>query len=455
MLRRIPRQLPSALAGTTIDDTLRTAGVGVLNIRSVYDFGNGDAGLFDVVNFADIQAMADPLTTTAAQRPVRFLRVTKAVAIPNNDTRDFINAAFGPTVNQGMREIVGYVPVAPDGSVKVQVPADVPLAVSLVDADGRRVGARHQSWIQVRPGETRSCTGCHTGASERPHGRATAEFPSINTGAQTTGQPFPNTVASLPADFGETMAETRYRHSQIALDNTCLPGDTAAQRIEKDCDATSLSRDLIDSDVWTNATPTAQLTLSYDGLTTTAPGGGNCVPPNWTSFCRVVVNYETHIHPIWSVVRPNPADTCTACHTSIDVANANAPRIPDAQLDLGDDGPNENDDRFKAYRELFFGDVQLTLDADGNLVPLQVPVLDENGDQVLDENGEPVTQTVAATPGPSLSSAGAAQSNFFTIFAAGGSHQGRLTNDELRLIAEWVDVGGQYYNNPFDAPLDD
>jgi len=29
-------------------------------------------------------------------------------------------------------------------------------------------------------------------------------------------------------------------------------------------------------------------------------------------------------------------------------------------------------------------------------------------------------------------------------------HRGMLTDAELRLIAEWLDLGGQYFNNPFD-----
>jgi hypothetical protein len=28
-----------------------------------------------------------------------------------------------------------------------------------------------------------------------------------------------------------------------------------------------------------------------------------------------------------------------------------------------------------------------------------------------------------------------------------------MTPSELRLVAEWADVGAQYYNNPFAAPL--
>jgi hypothetical protein len=28
-----------------------------------------------------------------------------------------------------------------------------------------------------------------------------------------------------------------------------------------------------------------------------------------------------------------------------------------------------------------------------------------------------------------------------------------MTPAELRLIAEWLDIGAQYYNNPFDVPV--
>ena len=33
------------------------------------------------------------------------------------------------------------------------------------------------------------------------------------------------------------------------------------------------------------------------------------------------------------------------------------------------------------------------------------------------------------------------------------SHAGFLTAAELRLISEWLDIGAQYYNDPFQAPL--
>ena len=40
------------------------------------------------------------------------------------------------------------------------------------------------------------------------------------------------------------------------------------------------------------------------------------------------------------------------------------------------------------------------------------------------------------------------------LFRTGGAHEGFLTDIELKLIAEWLDIGAQYYNNPFDAPED-
>ena len=50
---------------------------------------------------------------------------------------------------------------------------------------------------------------------------------------------------------------------------------------------------------------------------------------------------------------------------------------------------------------------------------------------------------------------GAALSDrFFSRFSdpADTDHFGTLAAAELKLIAELLDIGGQYYNNPFDVP---
>ena len=51
--------------------------------------------------------------------------------------------------------------IEPDGSFQIQVPGDVPLAVAVIDEAGRAFQT-HTNWIQVRPGETRTCDGCHS-----------------------------------------------------------------------------------------------------------------------------------------------------------------------------------------------------------------------------------------------------------------------------------------------------
>jgi hypothetical protein len=55
---------------------------------------------------------------------------------------------------------------------------------------------------------------------------------------------------------------------------------------------------------------------------------------------------------------------------------------------------------------------------------------------------------------PSLRAGSAGGSvSFFSIFAPGGTHAGRLNPAELKLVSEWTDIGAQYFNDPFLAPL--
>ena len=66
--------------------------------------------------------------------------------------------------------------------------------------------------------------------------------------------------------------------------------------------------------------------------------------------------------------------------------------------------------------------------------------------------GDPITAPIVVPA--SMSVAGAIFSaRFFDRMRSGGSHAGYLSDAELRLLAEWLDIGGQYFNNPFDAPI--
>ncbi len=62
---------------------------------------------------------------------------------------------------------LGTVPLAPDGSFHARVPADRALALQAIDAEGRAV-LNELTWMYVRPGERRTCAGCHNPRSASP-----------------------------------------------------------------------------------------------------------------------------------------------------------------------------------------------------------------------------------------------------------------------------------------------
>ncbi len=139
--------------------------------------------------------------------------------------RDIDDTAFGPNRALGMRDILGYAPIEPDGSVKVKVPANVAFNISVLDARGRRLdgvlGSRHTNWLQVMPGEELECNGCHNRdqhSAARPWPRRPDRFRECRRADD--GSPFPNTNAALFADAGETMAEVRNR---VMCGGACEP----------------------------------------------------------------------------------------------------------------------------------------------------------------------------------------------------------------------------------------
>jgi formylglycine-generating enzyme required for sulfatase activity len=66
-----------------------------------------------------------------------------------------------------VKRILGTVPVAPDGSANFRVPANLPLALQPLDADGRALQLM-RSWMTAMPGEVISCAGCHERQNTAP-----------------------------------------------------------------------------------------------------------------------------------------------------------------------------------------------------------------------------------------------------------------------------------------------
>ena len=439
-----PPAIPDGMNTFPLDPTLADSGEAVLNIRNVYDFDGGAV--------VDIPTMADPLQTAAAARPARFLRIEKAVSIPDDDLVDLDNTAFGVTTQFGMKEIISYSMIEPDGSVMVKVPANVALQISVTDENGKRITERHQNWISLRPGQELKCQGCHVGNSGLSHGRYDA-FESAYAGAQAGWFEFPNTDPQWYIDSpGETMAEVRARVTCANAGNVC----DSTSSIEPSMNA-------IYRDVWT-ADPTVRannldIDMLYTDLMTQSPTSLAC-QQDWQAQCRSVINYESVIHPLWSLPRPQfdalgapildgngvQIDRqCTLCHTQIDPADGATVIVPAGQLELTDGLSPDEPDHFHAYRELLVTD---------NLQELVNGALVEAQQQVgVDIDGNPIFDVIPI-PSPASAAGARASGDFFGRFEDPNNleHYGVLSSAERRLIAEWLDVGAQYYNNPFDVP---
>jgi hypothetical protein len=430
-----PRALPAVILDQIItpgslESTLVSEGVGVLSIQSVYDFDGVDIASPDIATVRSLPA-SDP------RRTARFIRIEKPVSQPDDDVRDIDNAAFG--VTGFMREILGYAPIEPDGSVKVKVPANVAFQFSIVDANGRRIqdSPIHSNWLQLRPGETRECNGCHrpaTQANPSSHGRS-GLFASVNPGAPGTGQPFfAGGSATISPDQGETMAQARARQS-------CTSGTPR-------CADLNLNMAPVFTDVWTDPaqrTPDPDITnLSYvdTTFTTTPPTAAACI----TAWASTLWDKPRIIDDGMGVVLADNTCSRAGCHnTTNDMA---MPMVPAADLDLQAVASDEQQLQLRSYRELFFTDNQQVVNM-GALQDLLVP-------GPPDQNGNPTQVTVGVGPYLNAGSArGARSAAFLARFAPGSgtTHAGYLSAAELRLLSEWLDIGAQYFNNPFDPAV--
>ena len=432
------RAEPSATDPSAVDAALAAQGMALIEVRSVYDtdgLGRMGEGMLTAVDLpagcsagiakrapldsldtrpmvADLARMKDPADAAYGCAPARFVRATRAVAPPSSTMG--LRSVIGETEFE-QQQILGYAPIEPDGSFKLKVPADTPLAFSVIDAKGRGIQT-HLNWIQVRPGERRTCDGCH---SPRRGG-------AINSGATANTMPTSLRAAIAGAhQSGETMAALRTRLDPTALD---------------------LQPDMTYSDIWADTTKPgivarAPITVRYTGNARAADDLVTAAPANG------IINYPTHVAPIWTRPRgTGGADTCTNCHAD------------SARLDLR--ATTAGTGRLTSYEELVLGD----------------PVIDPvSGLPVtrLEEGIAMVVRGAALVETSSGGATGMARSSRLTEILFGetlkaGSdalaahpnppisapnHALLLNAAEKRVVTEWMDLGGQYFNNPFDGGI--
>lgn len=88
--------------------------------------------------------------------------------------------------DQGRPKLLGTAPVERDGSFFVQVPADQPLQIELLDA-GEKTLQRESGFFWMRRGEQRGCVGCHAGPETSPENAVPMILLKSTTPADLTG----------------------------------------------------------------------------------------------------------------------------------------------------------------------------------------------------------------------------------------------------------------------------
>jgi hypothetical protein len=432
-----PRTEPNVVEPTTVDPALAAQNMALIEVRSVYDTDGLNrmaaqmlvsadlaAGCTTAIpqrapteatdtrsSVADLARMKDPADPAYHCAPVRFVRAIRGVPPPAGSTG--MRTAIGETDFEQV-QILGYAPIEPDGSFKLQVPADVPLALSVVDAEGRSFQT-HTNWIQVRPGERRTCDGCHS-----PRRGA-----ALNSGATVNNMPAAiKTALSAQHQSGETLASLRTRLDPSAL---------------------TLSSSPVYTDYWADTTRSgitarASVAMLYTGNTDPADDLATAAPSNG------VINYPDHIAPLWTRSRgPNGSLTCTTCHAD--------PAKLDLRATVAGTG------RVSSYEELVMGDP--VIGADGRpVIRLREGVPEVVRGPALVETSSGASNTAGQARksrlteilwGQTLLVGGDARTAHPNPPGTAPDHSRMLNKAERRLLAEWMDLGGQYYNDPFDA----
>ncbi|MDP2004591.1 MAG: hypothetical protein Q8K45_02855 [Rubrivivax sp.] len=445
------RPEPNVVEPTTVDPVLKAQDMALIEVRSVYDtdglqrmaepmFVAADrpAGCVRSIPLTaptdpadtrtqvpDLARMKDPADAAYGCAPARFVRAIRAVPPPSGSMG--LRQAIGETDFE-QQQILGYAPIEPDGSFKLKVPADVALALSIIDSEGRAIQT-HTNWIQVRPGERRTCDGCHS-----PRRGA-----SLNSGSVVNTLPAGlNRALSAQHQSGETLASLLTRLQPAAL---------------------TLSADAVFSDRWADTTQVGvnalpSISLRYTGNANTTDDLATPAPVNG------LVNYPDHIQPLWTRARgPAGAHTCTTCHADT------------AKLDLR--ATVSGTGRLVSYEELLLGDP--VIDAVTGLPVIRVrdgipevvrgAPLVETSSSAANSAGQArksrLTEIVwgqtllagagARTAHPNPPASVSTGSGATAVSTAIPDHATLLNKAEKRLLAEWMDLGGQYYNDPFDG----
>ncbi len=164
-------------------------------------------GYINMFNLPLLQALIETLEPRAKvlRDDLRFVRVLAAEKMGEDDLApvdpgqvrngDVASTRVSNGVHQPARAL-GTVPLGPDGSFYIEIPANTPVKFQALDAHQMAVGAQHERWIFANPGEVlfhsthmavydQRCAGCHGTLDGRPEA-AFAPLPDAVTGASVS-----------------------------------------------------------------------------------------------------------------------------------------------------------------------------------------------------------------------------------------------------------------------------
>jgi hypothetical protein len=124
---------------------------------------NQSTGRLVLENIYDGRRMKD-----IAKGSIKKLLVMQQLPKPVNFSGGMEPLTIGGTFT--LAQLLGEVPVYPDGSAFMELPALQSLFFVALDAEERPVKRMH-SFVTVQPGETTSCVGCHEQRQKAPHPR--------------------------------------------------------------------------------------------------------------------------------------------------------------------------------------------------------------------------------------------------------------------------------------------
>ena len=390
----------------------------------------------ETIYYGNIAALSDPTQAPMSERSARFIRVLVQQA----------DSTFA---------IKGYSDIQPDGSALFQVPANTSFKFEVVNARSKALNEmagsdypyqyfqRLQTPLEVAEGETLHCVGYLKNENDDI-------IPHCSTDEDT--------YASQRINHGASAANTPWANanSNITASN---PGDTMAQALQEylagqSINSTTLSAGPSYQDYWTpeetGLVKSPSIDVDYSSLTTNAPTTIACQEA-WNDDCVITINYANHIQPLWEEEgRGILKKACVDCHDNRGFTRLNL------KNDLNSDNKLAAFDRLFDYESSYM----YILNRFSVVLPINCRRLVEPPFAI-----EPTNDCFTCYSQRLMSHNGAVQSgNFFDVFDYDTDddhsffrpvdpvinewireqHRGLLTAAELRMVAEWLDQGGQY-----------